>query len=210
MYFKYAEGADVLTLITYPVNSGLPLDTVAQGVDALRDYSHDEKLVVAAIEASDIAGSGGPTPVQIRAEVWMALVHGAGGIQYFCHRTAPDVDETACLDDTASAGAMRAVDSEITELAPVLNTPSLANGMTTSPSPSSAVVDTMMKRAQGSTYLFAVSRQSGSVTAHFTLSGAPDTVTADVLGENRTVSATGGAFSDDFAPYGVHLYRFAY
>src|SRR5262249_28040894 len=146
-----------LAFITYPINDGLPLDTVARGVDALRGYSLDEKPVVAGIEASAIFGTNGPTPEEIRAEVWLSLVHGAGGIQYFCHRTKPDVDETACLEDAANAGAMRDVNGEIADLAPVLNTPSLASAVTIAVSPLTAAVDTMLKRANGSTYLFAVS-----------------------------------------------------
>jgi hypothetical protein len=210
MYPAYAKGADVLTLITYPVNAGLPLDTVARGVDTLRGYSAAEKPVVAAVEASDIAGSGGPTREQIRAEVWLALVHGAGGIQYFCHRTAPDVSETACIDDAATGVAMRTVNAEVTELAPVLNTPSLATGATTVTTPSSAVVDTMMKRNGGATYLFAVSPQAGNVTARFALPAGPESGTVDVLGEQRTLPIAGSAFSDEFSGYGVHLYRLSF
>lgn len=207
MYPEYANGADVLTLITYPVNAGLPLDTVARGIDALRGYVVDEKPVIAAVEATDIAGAGGPTPEQIRAEVWLALVHGASGIQYFCHRTDPDVSETACIDDATTGDAMRAVDAEVNDLAPVLNTPSLASGATTETTPASAVVDTMMKRSGGSTYLFAASPESGSVTARFVLGDGADSGTVDVLGENRTLPVAGGAFSDEFSAYGVHLYR---
>jgi hypothetical protein len=195
-------------MITYPVNAGLPLDTVARGIDALRGYSDDQKPIVAAVEASNIAGTGGPTPEQIRAEVWLALVHGAGGIQYFCHRTAPDVSETACIDDTATADAMRAVDAEITELAPVLNTPPLANAVTAVASPTSVLVHTMVKRSGGSTYLFAVSPQDASVTVRFTVGDGSGM--ADVLGEGRVLSVTAGAFSDDFSAYGVHLYRIAF
>jgi hypothetical protein len=207
MYPEYANGADVLTLITYPVNAGLPLDAVARGVDALRAYSGDEKPVVAAVEATDIAGAGGPTPQQIRAEVWLALVHGASGIQYFCHRTGPDVSETACIDDAATGDAMRAVSAEVTDLAPVLNTPSLANAVTTETTSSSAVVDTMVKRSGGSTYLFTASPQSASVTVTFTFRDGPESGTVDVIGENRTLPVAGGAFSDEFSAYGVHLYR---
>ena len=210
MYAAYVKGADVLTLITYPVNAGLALDTVARGIDVLRGYSGNEKPVVAAVEATDIAGAGGPTPAQIRAEVWLALVHGAGGIQYFCHRTAPDVSETACIDDASTGNAMRAVNTEVTDLAPVLNTASLANVSAIETTPPSAVVDATMKRNGGSTYLFAVFPKDGTVAARFSLRDAPDSGTAEVLGEQRTLAVTGGSFSDDFSPYGVHLYRLSF
>ena len=32
-------------------------------------------------------------------------------------------------------------------------------------------------------------------------------VSAEVIGEGRTVAITDGVFADDFAGYGVHLYR---
>jgi len=142
--------------------------------------------------------------------VWLALVHGASGIQYFCHRTGPDVSETACIDDAATGDAMRAVDAEVTQLAPVLNTPPLVSTVTTKTTPSAAVVDTMMKRSGGSTYLFAVSRESAPVTVGITFRDGPESGTVDVLGENRTLPIAGAAFSEDFPAYGVHLYRFSF
>ena len=41
-------------------------------------------------------------------------------------------------------------------------------------------------------------------------SAFPATASAEVLGETRSVSVTGGVFSDSFASYGIHLYRITY
>lgn len=207
MYPEYVRGADVLTLVTYPLNAGLPLETIATGVDNLRRFVHDQKPVVAAIEASDIDGTRRPTPAEIRAEVWMALVHGALGIQYFCHRITPSVNETECLDDTATRDALSSIDARITELAPVLNTPSIAGGISVKSSVLEVPIDTMLKRSAQATYLFAVNMRDTATSASFTLEDPPAAAIADVLGEARTLDMTSGRFSDAFQPYDVHLYR---
>jgi hypothetical protein len=204
MYPAYARGADVVTFVTYPVNDGLPLETMAQGVDALRNYVDDEKPVIAGIEASDIDGVGTPTAAQIQAEVWMAFIHGATGIQYFCHRLDPAVNETACLDDDGTSGAMRQIDEQVTSLAPVLNSRSLAHAVVVT---SDVTVDTMVKRDATTTHLFAVSMGTATTTAHFELARFGGSATAEVLGEQRNVELVDGAFDDSFLPYAVHVYR---
>ena len=206
MYPVYTRAADVLTLVTYPINAGLPIETIAQGVDNLRGYAADEKAVMAAIEASDIDGVGTPTPAQMKAEVWMALIHGVSGIEYFCHRIDPEVNETACLDDETTRTAMRDIDEQVTALAPVLNSRSLVRAVTVT-SNTSTGVDTMAKRDATSTYVFAVSMGGATTTAHFELSQFEGSATAEVLGEQRSVDVVDGQFTDSFSGYAVHLYR---
>jgi hypothetical protein len=202
MYPEYAKGADLLTLVTYPVNAGLPVEAIAEGVDALRGYAGDEKPVLAAIEASDIDGADEPTAVQIEAEVWLALIHGASGIEYFCHRIEPAVDETACLESDVTRTAMHDINERITNLAPVLNSRSLARAVVVTGS-----VDTMVKRDSTSTYLFAVSTSTATATAHFELAHFDGTATAEVVGEQRTLDVTDGVFEDSFKDHAVHIYR---
>jgi hypothetical protein len=208
MYPAYARAADVLTFIAYPVNAGLPLESIAQGIDKLADYSNHEKLVLAAIEASRIDGDVGPTPEQIDAEVWMALIHGAAGVLYYCHQLQPSVNETACLDDPASHDALVAINALVTSLAPVLNTAPIANAVSVAAEPI-VLIDTMVKRDATHTYVFAVSMGDTGTTVHFELSGSTLTGTAEVIGEGRTVSVHDGAFDDDFPSRRRHLYRIA-
>ncbi|KKS82916.1 MAG: hypothetical protein UV59_C0052G0001, partial [Candidatus Gottesmanbacteria bacterium GW2011_GWA1_43_11] len=47
-------------------------------------------------------------------------------------------------------------------------------------------------------------------TATFSLYGFPQTATATVLDENRTITINNGVFSDSFVAYGVHLYEINY
>jgi hypothetical protein len=207
MYPEYARAADILGFDVYPVNQGLPIEIVAAGVDNLRRWSNYAKPVIAVLEASNYDNTTRPSPSQIRAETWMALVHGAAGIEWFCHRFQPTFSETDCLDDAPTAGMLRTLNAQILELAPVLNTQSVANGVSVASSTSTIPVDVMLKRYGGATYLFAVGMRGGTTTATFTLRGFPATATAAVIGENRTIQVTNGVFRDTFSNYGVHLYR---
>jgi hypothetical protein len=206
-YADYVKASDILAVVIYPILSGLPLETVAAGVEQARTWSRDEKPVLAVIQASRIDEQGRPTAAQIKAQVWMSIMHRAAGIEYYCHQQRPTVVETDCLDDAATAAALRQINRELTELAPVLDTLPVANGVTVSSSDPSVPVDTLLKRFGGATYLFAVGMRSASTRATFSLQRFPAAATAEVLGEGRSIAVSGGTFEDDFSPYGVHLYR---
>jgi hypothetical protein len=212
MYSMYAAGADLLSFDIYPVNNtdattGGNLWYVATGVDNLRGWAGYQKPVWNWIETTGIADPAHtPTPAQIRTEVWMSLVHGSMGIGYFCHIFSPSFIEAGLLSVAANAAAVGAINREIQMLAPVLNTPSLANGATVSSSNAAVPVDSMVKRYAGSLYIFAVAMRPGTTTATFVLRGVA-TATATVLGEGRSLQVDGGSFADSFAPYAVHLYQ---
>jgi hypothetical protein len=214
MYSEYAKGGDLLAFHIYPHEDGVPIETVATGVENLMTWSSAKKPISATIEASDINDHGRPTPAELAAEVWMSLVHGAAGVQYFCHRFLPTFSETDCLDDAPTKAALTAINGRVRELAPVLNTPSVANGVTAASSSASIPVDVMLKRQGGATYLFAVEMRAGATTATFTLRALPARATIEAIGEGRMITATSAAdgltFTDDFSGYGVHLYKLTY
>jgi len=210
MYADYQKAADILAFDIYPVNEGVPLELVATGVENLRKWSGDKKPVLADIEASNFDDTTRPSPAQIRSEVWLAFVHGAAGIQYFCHRFTPTFSETDCLDDAPTAAAMTSINQQLTELAPVLNSPTVSNGVTTQSSAAGIPVDTLLKRQPGATFLFATEMRAGNTTATFSLRDFPAQASAEVLDENRTIKITSGSFHDDFASYGVHLYKITF
>jgi hypothetical protein len=214
MYPMYAAGADILSFDIYPVNNTDAttdgnLWYVATGVDNLRGWAGYQKPVWNWIETTGIDDPARtPTAAQIRTEVWMSLVHGSMGIGYFCHIFSPSFIEAGLLSLPDNASAVGAIDQEIQTLAPVLNTPSLANAATVSSSNPATPVDFMAKRYMGSLYVFAVAMRSGATTATFALRGSP-TGSVTVLGESRAIAIDGGAFSDAFSPYAVHLYEVA-
>jgi hypothetical protein len=107
-YPGYAASADILVNYTYPLANEHPIELVATGIENLNEYARFRKPVFADIEASSIRGLPRPTPHQLRAEVWMSLIHGAAGVQYFCHRMEP-LNETDCLDDADTAASQHRV-----------------------------------------------------------------------------------------------------
>jgi hypothetical protein len=212
MYPAYLEGADIAEFHIYPVSSDDPalrdkLWLVANGVDRLRAWSRYRKLVWTTVETTPIRDPARkPTPVQIKAQVWMALVHGAMGIVYYVHIFEPELVEAGLLADPAQAAAVRDINAQITALAPVLNTPPLLGIARVLSSDPRVPIDWVVKRHGGATYLFAVGMRDGEARATIALPGRASS-TAEVLGEGRTIPIVDGTFQDGFAPYAVHLYR---
>lgn len=213
LYPQYAEGADIVSFDIYPDNNTDSttrgnLWFVARGVDRLREWTNYQKIVWNFIETTGIRGpAGAPPPADVRAEVWMSLVHGSMGIEYFSHVFAPSFIEAGLLADPVMSSAVAEINRQIHDLAPVLNTPSLANGARASTSNPAVPVDIMVKRSEGSLYIFAVAMRRESTSATFVIRRGGDFATAVVLGEARSIPLIDGAFTDDFEPYGVHLYR---
>jgi len=207
-YPRYAEAADIVAFDVYPVNERLPLWWVGKGVDRLREWARCRKPVWNWIETAAYDGGPKPAPADIKAEVWMSIIHGSMGIGYFCHRFKPTLNDAAPLDDPSIRQALAAINAQIRELAPVLNTPSVANGVSVTSSRADVPVDHMLKRYAGATYLFAVgARPAGPVHATFKLRDCPAAVTATVLGEGRMLPVKEGRLADTFDSYQVHLYR---
>jgi hypothetical protein len=212
-YPDYVKAADIVSFDIYPVND-TDMDVhgnlwlVADGVSNLVKWTDGKKPVWNWIECTGLDDpSGKPTPAQVKAEVWMSLVHGSMGIGYFVHQFQPTFDEHALLDDATMKAAVSAINQQIKTLAPVLNTPPIVNAGTVQTSSASAPVDMMVKRRGGKLYVFAVGMRGTATHAKFSgLTGVPSAANATVLGENRTVTVSGGAFEDDFPSWGVHLY----
>src|SRR4029079_2916318 len=117
------------------------------------------KPVIAVLEASSIDGTARPTPADIEAEVWMALVHGAAGIEYYCHRFMPTFSETDCLEDAPAAAALARINQQLRALAPALNAPPVLNGVTVT-APAAAPVDARVARVGPVTYVFATAMRA--------------------------------------------------
>ncbi|HEX4512401.1 MAG TPA: hypothetical protein VH054_02660 [Polyangiaceae bacterium] len=203
-YPEYAKGADIVSFDIYPINSGLDITLIALGVDRLNQAVAEKKPVWNWIECTRIdQANPKPTPDQVKAEVWMSIIHGSMGIGYFVHQFTPTFDEKALLDDAVMKPAVAAINQQIHDLAPALDTPPITNAIATN---ASTKIDTLVKRQGGKLYVFAVSMGASQGSATFTL--AHDTfTTATVLGENRTVTISANAFQDSFAGYAVHLYQ---
>jgi hypothetical protein len=213
-YYPLAvAGGDIISFDVYPVAAyGGRLEMVANGLDNLKTWiamSGTGKIVWNTIEAVPISSGAVPTLSQERAEVWMSLIHGSQGIIYFVHQFDADgpklIREDGIFNFAALANAVASINARIAALAPVLNSPTITGGVSVV-NPGTTPISTMVKRYNGSTYVFAVAMLNNAGTATFTL---PDihTGTVEVLDESRGLSLSGGVFEDDFTGYGVHLYQ---
>ena len=137
----------------------------------------------------------------------MSLIHGSKGIIYFSHIFKPKFIEAGVLANPEMAKAVGAINQQITELAPVLNSPTLKDAATVESSSGEVPIDMLVKKADGAVYIFAVAMRNAAAKGAFQVQGLTGGATAEVVGEDRKVEVTGGKFSDDFAGYGVHLYK---
>jgi hypothetical protein len=212
-YPEYLKGCDIASFDIYPVNHDSKevagkLWFVAQGVERLVKWSGEEKIVWNCLECTRIGElDRKPTPHQVRCEAWMSLIHGSRGLIYFVHQFKPAFHEAALLDDPEMLGAVTALNSQITGLAPVLNSPPVRAAVTVQSKNTDVPVATMVKQYKGATYLFAVGMRDGATTATFKLSGVEGGRTVEVIGENRTLALASGSFDDGFEPWDAHLYR---
>ncbi len=211
-YPGYVAGCDIASFDIYPVTHHRAevagkLEYVPHGVRRLRQWGQDQRLVWNAIECTHIDNARlKPTPAQVRSEVWMSLIAGSQGIIYFCHQFAPRFIEAGLLADAEMCTAIQQLNAQIRELAPVLNSPSLPDAVSVSSSDPTVPVKVLAKRDAQAGYVFAAAERNARTTATFTCR-QPGATRAVVLGEDRSVPLKDGAFSDEFGPYGVHLYR---
>jgi hypothetical protein len=212
-YPGYVKGGDIISYDVYPVagvtRHGPPeLWLVAKGLDRLVKWTGGQKILWNCIECTHIENADEKaTPHQVRAEVWMSLVHGSTGIIYFVHEFKPKFNEPALLDDPAMLKAVTAINREIQSLAGVLNSPTVAEGVSVQSSALEVPIDAIAKRHGGATYVFAVAMREAPAKGTFQVRDLPAQAKAEVIGENRTVSVKNGRFEDDFGPYDVHLYK---
>lgn len=213
-YREYVKGGDVVSFDVYPV-AGIDkrdgenyLWYVPRGVDRLRTWTGDRKLVWNCIECTHISEPDRKaTPHQVRAEVWMSLIHGSRGLIYFVHQFKPRFIEWALLEDPEMLTAVTGINRQIRELAPVLNSPTLSDGASVTSSAAEVPIDLMAKRQGEATYVFAVGTRNGAARGDFQVKGLRGSRSVTVVGENRALQARDGRWQDEFRPYDVHLYR---
>ncbi len=221
-YAQYPAACDILCFDVYPCNSISPnghnrLHLVAKGIDRLRKWGDQKKPVWAWIEVNHFSRKPtegrAPTPDEVKTEIWMALIHGAGGYGFFCHSWSKkflreELKSKRSFACTAIAPAMEdklaGINREVRELAPVLNSPSRKNHASVKASGSR--IDILVKQHKGATYIFAVNMYRKPASAVISLTKAVDSK-VQVLYEDRGLTVVNGEFKDDFAPYAVHLYK---
>jgi len=206
-YAKYVAGADWISADTYPVNRGRSLSTVGAMVDHLRALAGG-KPVFAFIESSDIdptRDGPGPTPDELRAEIWEAIIHGVRGLWYFPEQVGSGIPFLYDSTPADVADEMTLQNAVITGLAAVLQGPINPPGLGAAVS---APLEVAWRNAPSGKYFFVLNLSNAPRNGQtITLTGIGSAATAAVYGESRAVAISGGAITDDFGPYAVHIYK---
>ena len=212
-YPEYIKGCDIASFDIYPAVHSKPevagnLWFVAKGVKRLTKWTDGKKVVWNCIECTRISNpEKKATPHQVKCEVWMSIIHGSMGLIYFVHEWEPRFNESALLSDVEMLSAVTKINRQITELALVLNSPTIEAMVSISSSNEAVPIAMMTKKHNGATYLFAVGMRGEKTTATFTLRHAEVVKSVEVIGENRTITVKDGVFKDSFEAWDVHIYR---
>lgn len=208
-YPDYVRAGHIVSFDIYPVTSMVPgvggrIELVGRGAERLRTWAPAKPAWVSIGISGLNNPSVRPSPAEMRAQIWMALIHGARGLIYVTHQFKPTFDAAAILSDVDGKAALTAENARIQRLAPVLFQPTLPDDVAT---PASDGLKVMAKDHGGNRYVFAISLTGAHKRAGVRLDGAPAQV--EVVDEGRTAPVVDGVLTDDFAPYQPHIYRFA-
>ncbi|MEI6501461.1 MAG: hypothetical protein WCP21_10620, partial [Armatimonadota bacterium] len=139
-----------------------------------------------------------PTYEEERCMTYLALVHGAKGLIYYCYydlRVLPHYQEIW--------GWMKKIGAEVKALTPLWLSPASANKARLEPA--SAPIHSLLKRAGGHEYLVAVNAGSAPCAVTFDLRHKlPSAV--KVLFEDATMQTDGQKLTASFKPLEVHVY----
>jgi hypothetical protein len=142
--------------------------------------------------------------MEVKTEVWMAIIHGAKGIGYFCHSFYPESVEASLLHDPQMLVEIKKINQQITSLATVLNGNSISNFAEVKSSNPNVPIDMLAKSQGNNSYLFSVAMRNEPTDATFKINSGES---VEVIGENRTIKISNGQFEDHFEGYDVHLYK---
>jgi len=211
-YPLYVKGCDIASFDIYPVTHPHPevsgnLWYVANGVQRLVQWAAG-RVVWNCIECTRINSSTRkPTPLQVKAMVWMSIIHGSRGLIYFVHEWQPRFKEAALLDDPEMLAAVTDINRQIQALAPALLKEGPIQAVTVTSIRPDVPVAALAKCHEGSIYVFAVPTRDGTTEATFELAGLQGNASIEVMDEQRTIQVLDGRFQDRFGPWQVHLYR---
>jgi hypothetical protein len=124
----------------------------------------------------------------VRAETWLAIAGGAHGIGYFPADWSPEIGAEIAREK-----------AEISSLVPALTAPAIAAGA------EGDVVRVGARVLNGAIYVIAVNASRAPVTDTIVVGDLRDRSLVSLDG-TRSVTASGGRFTDTFGPLEVHVY----
>jgi len=151
-----------------------------------------------------------PTFEQERFMTYEAIINGARGINYFggaAPTTLNERDAKLGFNWTFWNRILKPLLAEINEKSP-LHAALLAPNSTLPVKVDGKGIEYVVREVGSDVYILACKREGDTIQVHFT--GLPGTSTSgEVLFEEpRKVSAKDGSFTDWFAPFDVHVYKF--
>jgi hypothetical protein len=209
-YEQFLANTDWVSSSIYPVTGwDRPnnLEAAGRAVDRLEKWSGG-KPQFAVIESGDQELPWAPkeipgvTPGQFRAQVWDSIIRGARGIIYFPQKFKPafsydDTPPEIVREMQVQHARIRAIEQAI--LSPS-DPPSL--GVTIN-----APLEATWRSHGGKKYFIVLNTSDRSLNdVNVRLHGIGGADSASVVVEKRSVSIKSGVITDDFAPYGVHVY----
>lgn len=200
---EYTDGMDILMVDPYPI-AHRPVTQVAETVDLVRNATGGQMPIWCVPQAfgGGEAWFREPSWQEQRCMTYMAIAHGATGIQYFIRRpphTSPFVD--------GMWAECRKMAREIRELTPAL----LSHEPEPTVEPTEPVGDLHLtaRRYNGHAYVLAVNSAHEPRAISLQCSEAPTEDRAEVMFENRGVPVTGeGVIEDMIDALGVRVYRY--
>jgi len=220
----YCDAVDIASCDFYgntdPYEPAVNLGIRAYGrtIDKMRYLCGYKKPIWNFIEVSQPWSNSAnkPTPDEVYSAVWISIIHGASGIEYFLHDFwAGDGVTTSdgLTEDAAMTSKVNETNILITSLAQVLNSPHVSwSDYTFSISGNSSQVDIMLKEVNNTLYILTIEGEGNatSVTVSFKSTRIPSDV--EVLNEGRKIKLDSSTyetytFSDTYSGYQVHLYK---
>jgi hypothetical protein len=195
----------------YPCSGYLPDESrrcdpsyVGDPIDLIRSWT--DKPVFAFIETSYQEfvpeSTRGPTKDEVRAEIWVAIVHGVRGYIFFPQVVGKDATGDGTPPDVAAELTIQ--NATVTQLAPVLQG---AINPTTLGASVPAPLQAGWRDAPSGKYFFVVNTKQPTLTnAAITLTGVDTATSASVFNESRTVTLANGKLTDTFGAFAVHIY----
>jgi hypothetical protein len=200
---KAAEFRDVMDIVMtdpYPIPQGRILE-VKEYTDIIKKVFWLEKPVWTVIQAF-----GGnewwqrePNPREVRAMTYLAVIHGATGIQYFIRSGPNSFPKSVAAWDECGALAL-----EISELTPDILSPHYAPVIIASDD----FIHAKVWNRAGLVTIAVVNEQNKPAAFTLKIDGIDITITADVMFENRQTDIKAGVIGDIIDGYGTRVYRF--
>ena len=200
---EYLAAMDILMVDPYPIPNG-PVTQVADTVDLVRNAAGPGMPVWFVPQAFGGGEGWGrePTPQEERCMTYLAIVHGATGIQYFIRRPPMNNPFVGAL-----WGEIRKMACEIRELTPVLLSPEPPPEVTSVPADPS--LHTVARRHQGMAYVVCVNTEKRPRPMTLRCTAPPYGDEAAVLFEDRGVPvSTEGVIEDMIDSFGVRVYSY--